>query len=107
MPSMYDEILAQKRAHTIIDLAQVQKGDKVLILCDYTTAELGQLLTSQAYNAGALPILTIIPVLKGHGDSAPMAVIELVDRDPEARGQDSGPTQDRDEDVTTGEPAAA
>jgi large subunit ribosomal protein L17 len=26
-----------------------------------------------------------------YGDSAPMAVIELVDRDPEARGQDSGP----------------
>jgi len=36
-------------------------------------------------------------VLKaGHrfGDAAPMAVIELVDRDPEAKGQDSGPTQD-------------
>jgi large subunit ribosomal protein L17 len=30
-----------------------------------------------------------------HGDSAPMAVIELVDRDPEARGQDSGPTQEQ------------
>ena len=26
-----------------------------------------------------------------HGDDAPMAVIELVDRDPEAKGQDSGP----------------
>jgi len=33
-----------------------------------------------------------------YGDSAPMAVIELVDRDEEARGQDSGPTQDREED---------
>lgn len=42
-----------------------------------------------------------------HGDSAPMAVIELVDRDPEARGQDSGPTQDRDDDVDVGEPVAA
>ena len=29
-----------------------------------------------------------------YGDWAPMAVIELVDRDPDARGQDSGPTQD-------------
>ena len=29
-----------------------------------------------------------------YGDSAPMAVIELVDRDPDAKGQDSGPTQD-------------
>lgn len=27
-----------------------------------------------------------------HGDNAPMAVIELVDRNEEAKGQDSGPT---------------
>ncbi len=32
-----------------------------------------------------------------YGDAAPMAVIELVDRDPEARGQDSGPVMDMDE----------
>lgn len=32
-----------------------------------------------------------------YGDSAPMAVIELVDRDEEARGQDSGPVQIIDE----------
>ena len=39
-------------------------------------------------------------VLKaGHryGDNAPMAVIELVDRDPDAKGLDSGPTQDQDD----------
>ena len=29
-----------------------------------------------------------------HGDNAPMAVIEFVDRDPDAKGQDSGPTQE-------------
>ncbi len=28
-----------------------------------------------------------------YGDAAPMAIIELVDRDPEAKGQDSGPVQ--------------
>ncbi len=28
-----------------------------------------------------------------YGDAAPMAVIELVDRDPSAKGQDSGPVQ--------------
>lgn len=36
-------------------------------------------------------------VLKaGHryGDAAPMAIIEFVDRDPEAKGQDSGPVQE-------------
>lgn len=42
-----------------------------------------------------------------YGDSAPMAVIELIDRDPDARGQDSGPTQDRDEDAEASEQAAA
>ncbi|MEQ9490941.1 MAG: 50S ribosomal protein L17 [Alphaproteobacteria bacterium] len=31
-----------------------------------------------------------------YGDSAPMAIIELVDRDTEAKGLDSGPTQDPD-----------
>ncbi|MDJ0685588.1 MAG: 50S ribosomal protein L17 [Alphaproteobacteria bacterium] len=29
-----------------------------------------------------------------YGDNAPMAMIELVDRDADAKGQDSGPTQD-------------
>ena len=38
-----------------------------------------------------------------YGDSAPMAVIELVDRDPDARGQDSGPVQTEGE----GDKAAA
>ena len=32
-----------------------------------------------------------------YGDAAPMAVIELVDRDPEAKGLDSGPVQSREE----------
>ncbi len=32
-----------------------------------------------------------------YGDSAPMAVIELVDRDVDAKGQDSGPVQETDE----------
>lgn len=32
-----------------------------------------------------------------YGDSAPMAVIELVDRDPEAKGKDSGPVHVSDE----------
>ena len=29
-----------------------------------------------------------------YGDNAPMAVIELMDRDPDAKGQDSGPVQE-------------
>ena len=40
-----------------------------------------------------------------YGDSAPMAVIEIVDRDEDARGQDSGPVQVED-DLQTEETAA-
>ena len=39
-----------------------------------------------------------------YGDSAPVAVIEFVDRDVEAKGKDSGPVQERTEAAA---PAAA
>jgi large subunit ribosomal protein L17 len=39
-----------------------------------------------------------------YGDSAPMAVIELIDRDTDAKGLDSGPVQTQD---ATGDKAAA
>ena len=41
-----------------------------------------------------------------YGDSAPMAVIELVDRDEDARGLDSGPIFTTDVDDTAAMPAA-
>ena len=41
-----------------------------------------------------------------YGDSAPMAVIELVDRDPEAKGVDSGPVPEAAEVAEAEEPAA-
>jgi large subunit ribosomal protein L17 len=34
-----------------------------------------------------------------YGDNAPMAVIELVDRDPAAKGQDSGPKAGEEEEA--------
>lgn len=41
-----------------------------------------------------------------YGDAAPMAVIELVDRDPDVKGQDSGPVpgdaEDEGEELATG-----
>ncbi len=40
-----------------------------------------------------------------YGDAAPRAVIELVDRDPEAKGKDSGPSQFDDEFVEDSEAA--
>lgn len=51
-----------------------------------------------------------IRVLKAgfrYGDAAPMAVIELVDRDVDAKGKDSGPTQFTDEDIAEDEKVAA
>ncbi len=41
-----------------------------------------------------------------HGDMAPMAVIELVDRDPEAKGLDSGPKPEAVEEEDVGMPVA-
>ena len=34
-----------------------------------------------------------------YGDDAPMAIIELVDRDPDAKGQDSGPVPGDEDDL--------
>jgi large subunit ribosomal protein L17 len=41
-----------------------------------------------------------------YGDSAPMAVIELVDRDEDVRGLDSGPVAGQEEEYQTAMPAA-
>jgi len=42
-----------------------------------------------------------------YGDMAPLGVIELVDRDPDAKGQDSGPTMFGDDDEAEDEAAQA
>jgi len=41
-----------------------------------------------------------------HGDAAAMAVIELMDRDPDAKGQDSGPIQAAEDSEAEAEAAA-
>ena len=52
-----------------------------------------KLLTTLAerYAARAGGYTRIIKAGFRYGDDAPMAIIELVDRDPDAKGQDSGP----------------
>jgi leucyl aminopeptidase (aminopeptidase T) len=77
MPKMIEEMMMQKRTKTIIDLAQVKKGEKVLILADFHTANLGKLLAAQVHQIDALPILTIIPPLKAHGDPIPEPVFKM------------------------------
>ena len=59
-----------------------------------------KLLTVLAERYAARPggYTRIIKAGYRYGDDAPMAIIELVDRDPEAKGKDSGPVRSEDED---------
>ena len=77
MEDMFQETMMQKRTSTIIDLAQVEKGENVLILCDYHTANLGKLLTAQVFQRNAVPLFTIIPPLKAHADPVPEPVYKM------------------------------
>jgi large subunit ribosomal protein L17 len=52
---------------------------------------------AQRYAARPGGYTRIIRAGHRYGDTAPMALIELVDRDPEAKGQDSGPVQGADD----------
>ena len=58
-----------------------------------------KLMTTLAERYGARPggYIRIIKAGFRYGDNAAMAVIELVDRDPEAKGKDSGPTGTEEE----------
>ena len=58
-------------------------------------AQVGKLFTTLGprYKARAGGYIRIIKAGFRHGDNAPMAVIEFVDRDPAEKGKDSGPVQ--------------
>jgi len=52
---------------------------------------------AERYKARAGGYTRVLKAGNRYGDMAPMAIIELVDRNPEAKGQDSGPTQEADD----------
>jgi large subunit ribosomal protein L17 len=76
------------RRRLIADLQDAKIADKVLT----TLAE------RYANRAGGYT--RILKAGFRHGDAAAMAVIELVDRDPDAKGLDSGPKQTVEENET-------
>ena len=58
---------------------------------------------SERYAARAGGYTRVLRAGFRYGDSAPMAVIELVDRDENAKGQDSGPVESRDDEEAVAE----
>jgi large subunit ribosomal protein L17 len=75
----------------------------IAALQDTALAEKLMTALAQRYATRAGGYTRIIKAGYRYGDSAAMALIELVDRDPEAKGKDSGPTGTEGED----EPEAA
>ncbi|MGE4219149.1 MAG: 50S ribosomal protein L17 [Alphaproteobacteria bacterium] len=63
---------------------------------DATTAKLFDALASR-YAERPGGYTRVLKAGFRYGDSAPMAVIELVERDPDAKGQDSGPVAGAEE----------
>jgi len=70
-------------------LAQVRDADQVKKLFD---------VIGPRYAARPGGYTRVLKAGFRHGDNAPMAFIEFVDRDEAAKGQDSGPVEIRDED---------
>ena len=75
-------------------LAYAQLRDDVMVTKLFTTL-------AERYKDRAGGYSRVLKAGIRYGDAADMAVIELVDRDVDAKGQDSGPVQVREEEADT------
>ena len=69
----------------------------IAVLQDKALADKLLTILAERYRARPGGYTRIIKAGYRYGDNAAMAVIELVDRDPAAKGQDSGPLPEREE----------
>jgi large subunit ribosomal protein L17 len=75
-------------------LAYAQLRDDVIVTKLFTTL-------AERYKDRSGGYARVLKAGVRYGDAANMAVIELMDRDPEAKGKDSGPVQVREEEEET------
>ncbi|HEX78291.1 MAG TPA: hypothetical protein G4O03_07820 [Dehalococcoidia bacterium] len=72
---MTRDILMLKGARTIVQtLTGVKPGEKVLVLCDYGTVQVGKVLCSAIEFAEARPFLLAMPPARVHGEELPAIV---------------------------------
>ena len=72
-----EDIRIQKGAKVLVDLAEVKKGENVLVLSDFNTYKVGMRIVSEVYQVGAYPIFMAVPPLKVHGAPYPEVVTEI------------------------------
>jgi large subunit ribosomal protein L17 len=78
------DLHARRQAHTKV-------GDDAMVAKLFDTL-------AERYSGRAGGYTRVMKAGFRYGDDAPMAIIEFVDRDPDAKGVDSGPPQFEDED---------
>jgi large subunit ribosomal protein L17 len=71
----------------------------IAVLQDTGLADKLMTTLAERYASRAGGYIRIVKAGYRYGDNAAMAVIELVDRDPEAKGKDSGPTGTEDQEA--------